>query len=847
MGHCISKNNEKKQRRNTLILKKITLPEISEVTEVQRIPTNKSLSMIKDSLKHHPLFTKLNEDDLTLIKKTIAFYEVAAYKTIFKQGEKGQYFYIVESGKLEVIRSEVKKTILQRGDHFGEMSLLTDCSRRATINTIEETQLWGIHKQTFIEVIRNINLRCFEVNKQFLSGLKMFANMPNSVLDRLALALFVQEFEDSVRIICEGDEGILLFIIKQGQAIVKVQGVEKFRLIEGEMFGESSVLGLNKINKFSVYSVGSVTVLSLSIRSIQNILGDDFKDILYKNQAKNSLLSNRYIKLLSRENIEKIIENLEWKIVKDEEDALGNPFDIQMVYVIAYGTLTCGDIVFSHHDVIGFMNSKSVVASMQSVLRSKGEVILGVISISNIEFLLNMHLTEIKKQLKIVNILKKLEFFNKLSQSKLRFIADATVYEKYENKEIIFEFNDEAKSFFVIISGSVKIYESGKVIRILGKYDIFGDNCLQEKTRSTNAKALKNCKCLVIQQSCFQTVLEDNRQINYLRTKSYLSSFTLNELIFLKLIRKVDQRNTFMTFTKRNNLIYYVEVIEKESIHTLKTFEDLLHEKNIAISVEHLLILRLIKTFCDTNFVYMVYENFQVIPFESILREKLTEDQAKFLTAALLTILEYLHDKSIIYREFNPGALTINSEGYPFISSLRSAKIVKNRTKTVIGDFAYSAPELILGKSYDKAVNYWSLGVMIYQFLYNTLPFDIQNIDNPLIIVERIMNAKLQFPSDSKYIRANELITRLLNTDSKERGGLDEVKYSRWLDSVDWQRVSTNTFESPIKTTVPAQKAPKEKDCISLTRYLHEIFLEQVNNNNKPYKQRKKLNWKKFF
>ena len=846
MGQCTSSTKKNKRSNSTLILTD-SLTEVQNAKIIAVCPSHKSLLMIKSSLIRHSLFSKANEDDLNLIKKTILLHQVPANQTVFEQGEKGSFFFIVESGKLEVVRSGIRKTILQRGDTFGDMSLLTDCPRRASIYTLEETQIWGISKQTFGEVLRNINLRSFEVNKKFLSGLKIFANMQNSVLDRLTHALFLQEFGDSVRIICEGDEGIFISIIKQGQTIVKIQGVEKFRLIEGEMFGEASVLGLGKVNRFSVYSVGTVTVLSLSIKSIQSILGEDFKDILYKNQAKNSLLSHQYIKLLSRENIEKIIENLEWKIIQSNDESVANPFKAQLMYVITYGTLACGDTVLTHYDVIGFMNTDEVLKSLDGDLTPKTEVILGIIPISNIEFLVNMHFSEIKKQLKIVSILKKLEFFTNFNQSKLRFIADATVYAKFESKEIIFKFNDEAKSFFVIIYGGVKIYENGKIIRVLGKYDIFGDNCLQEKTRSTNAKAISSCKCLVIQHNCFQAVIEDKPETNFLRSKSYLSSFTLNELIFLKFIKKNDQRNCFKTFTKKNSIIYYVEVLEKESIHTVQTFENLLHEKNIAISVEHLLIMRLIKTFSDTKFLYLVYENFQIVPFESILGQALNEDQAKFLTASLLTILECFHQKNVIYREFNPGALSINENGYPFVSSFRSAKIVKERTKTIIGDFTYSAPELILGKSYNKAVNFWSLGVMIHQFLYNTQPFDTESLDSPFEIYQKILKTKPSFPSHCKFIRANELITKLLDTDVGNRGGLDDVKYSRWLDSIDWHRIGLITFESPIKIVTPNQKAPKDRDCISLTRYLHEIFLEQVQMNRKPYKMKEKLNWTKFF
>ena len=111
-----------------------------------------------------------------------------------------------------------------------------------------------------------------------------------------------------------------------------------------------------------------------------------------------------------------------------------------------------------------------------------------------------------------------------------------------------------------------------------------------------------------------------------------------------------------------------------------------------------------------------------------------------------------------------------------------------------------------------------------------------------------MIKASLAFPQDSKYIRANELIARLLDADGDKRAGLDEVKYSRWLDSVDWQRISTSTFESPLKICISGAKSGKQKEEMSLTRYLHEVYFSNF-KSAKPVvvNQKKQINWDKFF
>ena len=846
MGQCQTK--KRSSYRNSLPTIKRAYSDIADVKICNKYPSRKSQQMIKGSLSRHNLFSKMTNDDFLILIRDIIFYNFPSDRSVFEQGDQGSLFYLVKSGKLAVIRSGVKKTILQRGDYFGDMALLTDFPRRATVKTIEPSELWAIKRESFRRVVHCINNRSASENKEFISKLKIFFNLPDNQMEKLASNLVQQEFPDSIRIICEGDEGILLYIIKQGQAVVKMHGSERFRLIEGEMFGESAVLGLNRINQFSVYSVGKLVVLSLSIENIQKILGDDFKDILYKNQAKNSILSNKYFKLISRENVDRIIENLEWKIVQIDSEPLPNPLEHSLIYIIAYGTLSCGEIFFKQHEVIGFLDKKKRLEPLKGKIKAESEVIVGCISIAKIEEIGKMDFKEIKNRLKIVNIIKKLEFFAEITQKKLRFIADTTLKVKFENKEVIYKYNDEAKTFFIIKSGGVKIYQNGKMLRVLGKYDIFGDNCLHENTRSTNAKAVSQCKCLVIRGEDFKEIMNSNSDFFLRRTRSSLSLFKLNELIFSKFIRKDEQRHCFLTHLHKNENFFYVEVLDKNSVISSHSFEKLLHEKNIAISIEHPLIMRLLQTFSDSQFIYMVYENFQVNSLISILDTPLTEDQSKFLSASLLNILECFDEKQVIYREFDPYHLSISHKGYPFISSFRSAKVVKERTKTVLGNFAYCAPEQIIGKRYNKSVNFWSLGVMIYQFLYGQLPFNIDKLDSPFDVFQVVIKANLSFPEDSKFFRANELIMRLLDVDGDKRAGLDEIKYSRWLDSVDWQRISTSTFGSPLKLSISGAKAAKQKEEMSLTRYLHEVYFSNFKSTRPVIlNQKKQINWDKFF
>lgn len=849
MGNCSSVTKPRKQHRKQAS-STITIDlavEVKAGSVKEKAPTKVSKSLIENSLKKHYLFSDLTSEDLDFIIGSLKYYTIPPNEFVFQQGDMGSTFFIVEKGKLEVLRNGIKKTILQKGDSFGDMSLLTDFPRRATIKTIDQSALWGIGRDAFCYLVHQINKRSLDLIKTFISQLKIFSNLPEYQIKLLAEVAVQHRFKDNMRIICEGDEGVLLYIIKEGEAVAKFQGCEKFRLISGEMFGEAEVLGDDNIRKFSVYSVGDTRVLSLSTQNIHEILGDNFKEVIYKNQARNSLLSSKYTKHLSRDALTQIIEAFEWRKMKPGDLPLDSPVDIRSVYVVCMGTLISENAIYEDHNVIGIIQKKKDKSLDGVTLTATSEVVLGIITIHQIELITKMQWIDLLQQLNNMHILKKIEFFSVLSHSKIRYIASVAKYQSFDIKEVIFQYSEDAKTIYVIKRGMVKIYYHGKKLRILGKYEIFGDNCLQENTRSTNAKALKKTKCLVITGENLLEVLDYETGYKMQKTKSYLSCFNLYELLFVKQIGKTKEKFCFLSFVNEIQTFYYVEVIEKNKVTTKEIFKQLLHEKSIAISIEHPLILRLVKTFSDSEFIYIIYESFIVNEFSVILNKPLTEDHAKFMTAALLSILEYLHERNIIYREFNPLTLCLTNFGYPFISNFHSAKIIKDRTNTRLDINPYTAPEMIIGESYNKSINFWSLGIMIYQFLYNTLPFNINKNDHPFDMSNKILKGELFFPSNSKYIRANELISALLQKDYKARAGLDEVKYSRWLDSIDWQRIKNLGYEAPIKPKISFNRQADLSKCMSLTRYVHEMTKKDTTQSQIPQKINKTLNWDKFF
>jgi cGMP-dependent protein kinase 1 len=846
MGKCVSvsKNNKNLPNEKSFIDRVESLPEIKSATVFNKVPKDQSKLLISSSLKTHYLFSGLDKDDMEILLAQMKFYSVPSDQIVFEQGAKGKKFYIIETGKLEVYRNNVKKTVLDQGKTFGEMALLTDSARRATIKTIENSSLWGIGREQFRSAIKQINSKNFEVYKEFISNLQIFSHLPSDQIIKLAESVVQQSYSDNYRIICEGDEGMIIFIIKEGNAVAKMKGLEKFRISQGEIFGEAAVLEENHIRNFSVYSVGPVNLLSISRDSIISIIGENFKEIIYKNQAKNSLSSNKLTRNLSKETIQKLLDSAEWRFIKPGETALCGSISKENVYILCLGSITSSIKNFSHFEVIGF---RKQTLNPDEEFIADTEAVIGIFKRQDLEILSKNPWKKLKKELKTMHFLSKVQIFTGFTQSKLRYIASHTTLQEFDKKDLIFKHNDEAYEFYVIKRGTVEIFHNGKVLRVLGKYDAFGDRCLEDNIRPNSAKAMNHCLVLVIKSQDFRDVMDEDAKLRIKKIKAYLASFSLNQLLMVKDMKSTHNTHSFLAYVEHNDSLFHVRVMPKSYFDTKNKFDLVLQQKNIEVQTESQLIVKLVKTFNDANFLYLVYEHIESCPLLSLLNKKIGEDYSKFLTACLLNIIEYLHEKDIAIRALNPENFIVNGEGYPIITNFRKSKIIKGRTYTKLDDPVYAAPEVYSGKGYTKAIDLWGLGILIYQFLYSSLPFDMKSTDTALEILQKTTQNELKFPHDSKYIRGNEVITSLLSIDPTKRPSINDIKYSRWLDSIDWERLKTFSLSPPFKPEILSSRVGlKPKKLISLTRHLNVTYTQEM-VVVQPLKKVLKLNWDKHF
>lgn len=245
--------------------------------------------------------------------------------------------------------------------------------------------------------------------------------------------------------------------------------------------------------------------------------------------------------------------------------------------------------------------------------------------------------------------------------------------------------------------------------------------------------------------------------------------------------------------------------VHKKLVEQTKTERTILESVN-----RHPFVVKLYYAFQDHEKLYLILEYAQGGElFTHLAMERMfTEEVASFYMAELVLALEHLHHNvGVVYRDLKPENCLLDSDGHLLLTDFGLSKVAvdgEDRCNSSLGTIEYMAPEVVQGKTYGKACDWWSLGALGFDLLTGSPPF---KANNHAKIQEKILKQKLVIP----YFvgpDAKDLLIRLLRKDPHKRLGyhmpkdLQTIKKHRFFRKIDWKALEAREIEPPIQPLI---------------------------------------------
>ncbi|RKP23074.1 kinase-like domain-containing protein [Syncephalis pseudoplumigaleata] len=274
----------------------------------------------------------------------------------------------------------------------------------------------------------------------------------------------------------------------------------------------------------------------------------------------------------------------------------------------------------------------------------------------------------------------------------------------------------------------------------------------------------------------------------------------------LKVIGKGSFGKVMQVRKKDTSRIYAMKIIRKDKIVQRGEVHHTLAERSVLARIHHPFIVPLKFSFQSPEKLYLVlaFVNGGEL-FHHLQQEgRFDERRSRFYAAELLCALECLHKYDIIYRDLKPENILLDYNGHIALCDFGLCKLnmtATEKTNTFCGTPEYLAPELLYGQGYTKVVDWWTLGVLLYEMLTGLPPFYDENTNE---MYRKILQDELRFPEEIG-LAARSLLTGLLNRDPSRRLGVhgaEEIRSHPFFAEIDWNKLLAKKYQPPFKPSV---------------------------------------------
>ncbi|XP_072388909.1 cGMP-dependent protein kinase, isozyme 1-like isoform X1 [Diabrotica undecimpunctata] len=428
----------------------------------------------------------------------------------------------------------------------------------------------------------------------------------------------------------------------------------------------------------------------------------------------------------------------------------------------------------------------------------------------------------VKEQEERVNFLIKNDILKNAGEKVLKSAANSLKSESFAGDTAIVTEGEKGDKFYIVRAGTVTVTKKGEnFIQTHGKGYCFGERALLEETcrQATVTANPPLVECLTLSRKSFFELTEYLKVIPPKLSVAKPNIYQDIKLDDLKICFTLGiggfGRIELVKHNETNKLFALKYMSKIDVVRDMRQQHAINERKQIQCSSPF--ILDMYKTFRDNKFVYYLLEaclagDLWHILYKEIPDKRFKEKEAKFIVGCVLEAIEYLHSNEIIFRDLKPENVLLTSNGYFKLTDFGYAKKLPRfeKTFTFAGTIEYVAPEVASKKSYDRAVDIWTIGIFTFEMLCGKTPFAGSRESS---IFKKILDGieKINFPNFVPAA-AKDLVLKLCRRNPQNRLGMDEgiakIKSHRWFNGFNWSKLQNLEMVSPFMARAKKNRNP---------------------------------------
>ena len=841
------KGKKKKERVSVLSLEKDEKNHEKKVLELihEKNSGKEDYDLIYNIISKHFFLQTLTNQAKNEIIISMSLYSLKEGKTLYNQGSIGNYWYIVQSGKLNKFMDGNLISSINEGDSFGEHALMNNSPRTYTVVAVTDCKLWVLKRQVFKKILDFIFTLNYEQNMKFLEGINI--PLDGTIKAIMANNLIQEIYKQGQYIFKEGEIGSCMYIIKEGE-VECIKGDKVVRVLkQGDNFGQKALLEDAK-RSLDVRAKTDTKIYSISSSFFETQFGENYREQLYFSFISTAFINSKNFNKLNTKMISKTFQFFSFRSLKyDELVYPKNQKVCEKLCVVLEGNIvdkTINKVEAKRYEIL--FEKELVNGSNESIkhdLVAQPDCVLAEIDFDKFKETIGGDLKTAQTKSIQLNSFGNISLFRILSDEKIEFLQNNLKIEKFHNGKKIINQGDVGDKLYIIKSGRVDFFVNSRYIRSSGEGEDFGAKSLILSSDKRTATAIANgeVQCYTLTSKIFKSILEPNLY-EYFTNKFALEDNTI-ELKDLDNIKELGSGNfgsVNLVRNKKNKQFYAIKALDLEQIKKENLEQCVELEKNVLLKTDHPFIMKMVKYLKNEQYIFFINEYIKGKELWDVIRDigLLNKEQTQFYIASMLLAINHLHKKKIIYRDIKPENVMVNVKGYIKIIDFGTVKEIEDRTSTVIGTSHYMAPEITKGEGYSFEVDIWSIAICMYEFFCGKLPFG-EEFEDPMDIYRAVCKEELSFPNfvhDEKYMA---LLNKMLKKNPANRlWKFEQIKTDPYFSDFDWGKLISLSYPPPYMI----QMKP-DKENSNVVPYM--TFL-QSKNTKKEMKRRKSNRQIKF-